>query len=113
MPRLFEEVKVVAFIVLITTLVAHGLFGWSWFGLSLMLGVGWVWSLYLFLQDNRRLLRLKARQDRMEDMGRTLGHPPPQRLEARQFRCYKCPEEPWCLYAWDDYNTGGDCLREK
>lgn len=31
----------------------------------------------------------------------------------KQFTCYGCPQEPSCAYAWDLYNTGGDCLADK
>ena len=24
--------------------------------------------------------------------------------------CYNCPENKTCEYAWDPYNTNGDCL---
>ena len=29
------------------------------------------------------------------------------------FTCHGCPEEPRCQWAWDLYNTNGDCLAEK
>ena len=27
--------------------------------------------------------------------------------------CTNCPINDTCMYAWDDYNTNGDCLLEK
>lgn len=29
------------------------------------------------------------------------------------FSCLECPQNKTCQYAWDAYNTGGDCLAEK
>lgn len=29
------------------------------------------------------------------------------------FTCHDCPLEPDCEFAWDLYNTEGDCLAEK
>ena len=27
--------------------------------------------------------------------------------------CFKCPDNGTCEYAWDPYNTHGDCLMDK
>lgn len=30
-----------------------------------------------------------------------------------EYTCFYCPEAGSCPYAWDDYNTDGECLAEK
>lgn len=32
---------------------------------------------------------------------------------GKEFTCTKCEMNKDCKYAWDQYNTGGDCLAEK
>ena len=34
-------------------------------------------------------------------------------LQQVEVTCEKCPYNDNCEYAWDVYNTGGDCLAEK
>ena len=36
-----------------------------------------------------------------------------QALKRLDFSCLDCPENKTCQYAWDAYNTGGDCLASK
>jgi hypothetical protein len=33
--------------------------------------------------------------------------------EAPVFTCSTCPFLAWCEFAYDDYNTNGDCLATK
>ena len=34
-------------------------------------------------------------------------------ISLENYTCFKCPLKETCEYAWDDYNTNGDCLAEK
>lgn len=34
-------------------------------------------------------------------------------ISLEEYTCFNCPESLNCEYAWDDYNTNGDCLAEK
>jgi hypothetical protein len=34
-------------------------------------------------------------------------------MKAQSFTCYQCDANFDCKYAWDWYNTNGDCLAEK
>ena len=34
-------------------------------------------------------------------------------IAREKFTCFECGAEPTCPYAWDHYNTNGDCLAEK
>lgn len=31
----------------------------------------------------------------------------------KEFTCFLCSEKDKCVYAWDLYNTNGECLAEK
>jgi len=33
--------------------------------------------------------------------------------DEESMTCYKCPEAESCRFAWDPYNTDGDCLAAK
>lgn len=33
--------------------------------------------------------------------------------KLEDFTCHDCPHKATCEYAWDPYNTGGDCLASK
>lgn len=33
--------------------------------------------------------------------------------EIENYTCYKCLDVYTCKYAYDDYNTNGDCLAQK
>jgi hypothetical protein len=35
------------------------------------------------------------------------------RYEPERFTCYGCAARELCEFAWDSYNTDGDCLAEK
>jgi hypothetical protein len=37
----------------------------------------------------------------------------PHGLTVDDMSCSVCPHEPGCEFAWDLYNTAGDCLAEK
>lgn len=39
--------------------------------------------------------------------------PNPQIFKWRNYTCNGCPDVQGCEYAWDDYNTDGDCLASK
>ena len=34
-------------------------------------------------------------------------------IKPEEYTCYDCPEKHTCEWAWDDYNTQGDCLATK
>lgn len=34
-------------------------------------------------------------------------------IQLEEYTCFNCSESLSCQYAWDDYNTHGDCLAEK
>jgi len=38
-----------------------------------------------------------------------IGHP----VGVRDFTCANCPEVKTCPFAFDAYNTDGDCLKDK
>ena len=42
--------------------------------------------------------------------GCIICNPPPAKEDLT---CNTCDEKNSCLYAWDLYNTNGDCLAEK
>ena len=35
------------------------------------------------------------------------------KVHDNQYTCHECPDEKTCKYAWDLYNTNGDCLAYK
>lgn len=39
--------------------------------------------------------------------------PPEHQTAMEAMTCYQCEKESTCKYAWDPYNTDGDCLMEK
>lgn len=39
-----------------------------------------------------------------------LGH---AEVEDSEVTCADCQHNDWCEYAWDLYNTDGDCLEDK
>jgi hypothetical protein len=41
------------------------------------------------------------------------GKPPEDAAERQTYTCNKCAANLSCPYAWDGYNTNGDCLAEK
>lgn len=36
-----------------------------------------------------------------------------ERIKPENLTCFECAENKTCEYAWDAYNTNGDCLAEK
>lgn len=74
------------------------------------------------------LLKLPEEGDRMADCivpAKPWVQPPPidpvlqatharvDSLKPEDFTCFRCAINTTCPYAWDPYNTAGDCLAEK
>ena len=38
---------------------------------------------------------------------------PMRLLLVEEYTCHDCPHREWCEFAWDEWNTDGDCLAEK
>lgn len=38
---------------------------------------------------------------------------PPYALKAKDTTCFTCDQKEKCKYAFDPYNTNGDCLADK
>jgi hypothetical protein len=58
-----------------------------------------------------------AHVDLIDEMCRNYGSlpgkPPEDAAERQTYTCNKCAANLSCPYAWDGYNTNGDCLAEK
>ena len=59
------------------------------------------------------------RANKKEEMVDPLEELSDEEMEARfgvpkdMTTCYDCPSKETCRYAWDPYNTDGDCLASK
>ena len=51
---------------------------------------------------------LMARHWHRETKGAVMEHPNPDKMT-----CIDCPHAVTCRFAWDIYNTNGDCLEDK
>ena len=57
------------------------------------------------------MIELKAENNRLLHL--PIFKPEDHYLKSEDYTCHKCEAKNNCEYAWDDYNTNGDCLAEK
>ena len=70
-------------------------------------GLGIVSNGKSLFQDADELTKAEMEADIQEEEE---DHTPPKNEDLT---CFKCRDKDTCEFAWDDYNTGGDCLASK